>query len=196
MATFVSELEPRRLWRHFDRILATPRPSKHEEAMRAYVLEVARSKGLAAHTDQAGNAVVTVPASPGKEKAKTVVLQAHLDMVCEKNAGVALDFAKDPLVPRREGDWLYATGTTLGSDNGIGAAAMLALAEADDLVHGPLELLFTVEEETGLDGASGLDPALVSGRTLLNLDTEEEFALYVGCSGGAGSELAIPLDTM
>jgi dipeptidase D len=196
MTTFVSELEPRRLWRHFDRILATPRASKHEEAMRAYVLEVARARGLRAHTDKAGNAVVTVPASKGREKAKTVVLQSHLDMVCEKNTGVAFDFAKDALVPRREGDWLYATGTTLGSDNGIGLAAMLAVAESDDVVHGPLELLFTVEEETGLDGASGLDPALVSGRTLLNLDTEEEFALYVGCSGGAGSELAIPLDTM
>ena len=196
MPTFVSELEPRPLWRHFDRILATPRPSKHEEAMRAFVLDVARARNLGARTDKYGNVVVTVPASKGHEKAPVVVLQSHLDMVCEKNAGVELDFAKDAIVPRREGDWLYATGTTLGSDNGIGVAAMLAVAEADDLVHGPLELLFTVEEEIGLEGASALDPALVTGRTLLNLDTEEEFALYVGCSGGAGSELAIPLDTM
>ena len=130
MTTFVSELEPRPLWRHFDRILATPRPSKHEEAMRAFVLDVARARNLGARTDKYGNVVVTVPASKGREKAPIVVLQSHLDMVCEKNAGVALDFAKDAIVPRREGDWLYATGTTLGSDNGIGVAAMLALAEA------------------------------------------------------------------
>lgn len=196
MATFVSELEPRALWAHFDRILATPRPSKKEEAMRAYVREVAARKGLAVRQDDAGNLVVSVPAAAGREQAPTVVLQSHLDMVCEKNAGVEHDFDRDPIVPRREGEWLYATGTTLGSDNGIGVAAMLALAESTDVAHGPLELLFTVEEEIGLNGAAALDPALVSGRTLLNLDTEEEGALYVGCAGGAGSELAIPLDAM
>jgi dipeptidase D len=196
MATFVSVLEPRAVWAHFDRILAIPRPSKKEEAMRAYVRAVAGRKGLAVRRDDAGNLVVAVPATTGRESARTVVLQSHLDMVCEKNAGVAHDFDRDPIVPRREGDWLYATGTTLGSDNGIGVAAMLAVAEAGDLAHGPLELLFTVEEEIGLNGAAALDPALVSGRTLLNLDTEEEGALYVGCAGGAGSELAFPLDAM
>jgi dipeptidase D len=117
-------------------------------------------------------------------------------MVCEKNSGVAFDFDRDPIVPRREGEWLYATGTTLGADNGIGVAAMLALADDREVVHGPLELLFTTEEEIGLNGASALDPALVSGRTLLNLDTEEEGSLYVGCAGGAGCELAVPLDRM
>ncbi len=196
MPTFVAELEPRSVWSHFDRILATPRPSKKEEAMRAYVLEVAARKGLTGKTDRAGNVVVAVPGTPGREKAPTVVLQSHLDMVAEKNSGVTFDFDRDPIAPRREGEWLYATGTTLGSDNGIGVAAMLAVLEAGDIAHGPLELLFTVEEETGLIGASALDPALVSGRTLLNLDTEEEGALYVGCAGGAGSELAIPLDAM
>lgn len=196
MPTFVAELEPRALWSHFDRILATPRPSKKEDAMRAYVLEVAGRRGLASRSDAAGNLVVAVPASAGREGAALVVLQSHLDMVTEKNSGVEHDFDRDPIVPRRDGDWLYATGTTLGSDNGIGVAAMLALAEAEDLVHGPLELLFTVEEEIGLLGASALDPALVSGRTLLNLDTEEEGALYVGCAGGAGSELEIPIDRM
>jgi dipeptidase D len=196
MPTFVAELEPRALWSHFDRILATPRPSKQEQAMRDYVLEVARRRGLQSRTDAAGNTVVEVPASPGRESAPIVVLQSHLDMVTEKNSGVAFDFDRDPIVPRRDGDWLYATGTTLGSDNGIGVAAMLAVAAADDLVHGPLELLFTVEEEIGLLGASAMDPALVTGRTLLNLDTEEEGALYVGCAGGAGSELEIPIDRM
>lgn len=196
MPTFVAELDPPALWSHFDRILATPRPSKKEAAMRAYVLEVAGRRGLTSRSDAAGNLVVAVPASAGREGAPLVVLQSHLDMVTEKNSGVEHDFDRDPIVPRRDGDWLYATGTTLGSDNGIGVAAMLALTEAQDLVHGPLELLFTVEEEIGLLGASALDPALVTGRTLLNLDTEEEGALYVGCAGGAGSELEIPIDRM
>jgi dipeptidase D len=195
MATFVSDLEPRPLWRHFDQILATPRPSKKEGALRDAIRAWAAGRGLATRVDAYGNLVVAVPASPGRESAHTVVLQSHLDMVAEKNSDVAFDFERDPIVPRREGDWLYATGTTLGSDNGIGVAAMLATAESDG-AHGPLELLFTVEEEIGLLGASALDPALVTGRTILNLDTEEEFSLYVGCSGGAGTVLDVPLDRM
>lgn len=164
--------------------------------MRAYVREVAATRGLEVREDGAGNLVVAVPASAGREAAPIVVLQSHLDMVCEKNSGVEFDFERQAIVPRRDGDWLYATGTTLGSDNGIGVAAMLALIGAEEVEHGPLELLFTVEEEIGLNGAAALDPALVRGRTLLNLDTEEEGALYVGCAGGAGSELALPIDTM
>jgi dipeptidase D len=196
MPTFVSELEPRALWSHFDSILATPRPSKREAAMRDRVLAIARERGRAARVDGYGNVVVELPAKPGREGAPTVVLQSHLDMVCEKNSGVAFDFDADAIVPRREGDWLYATGTTLGSDNGIGVAAMLAVLTGDGLEHGPLELLFTVEEEIGLNGAAALDPALVGGRILINLDTEEERALYVGCAGGAGSEIRLPLDAM
>jgi dipeptidase D len=197
MPTFVSELEPQQVWRAFDRILAIPRPSKQEEAMRDHVREVASRRNLEVRQDPYGNLVVAVPATSGREKAPIVVLQSHLDMVAEKNSGVAHDFERDPIVPRRAGDWLYATGTTLGSDNGIGVAAMLAVAEGGDgLVHGPLELLFTVEEEIGLNGAAALDPKLVRGRTLLNLDTEEEGSLYVGCAGGAGCELAVPLDRM
>jgi dipeptidase D len=196
MTTFVSELAPRALWKHFDRILATPRPSKSEKRLRDVVRELAREHQLEVDTDSYGNCVVHVPASPGHESAPTVVLQSHLDMVCEKNAGVEFDFEKDAIVPRRDGDWIYATGTTLGSDNGIGVAAMLALLDAPDVVHGPLELLFTVEEEIGLNGAAALEPRLVTGRTLLNLDTEEEGALYVGCAGGAGCELRVPLDRM
>jgi dipeptidase D len=195
MATFVSDLEPRPLWRHFDQILATPRPSKQEAALRDAIRSWAAGRKLATRVDAYGNLVVAVPASAGREGAHTVVLQSHLDMVAEKNSDVAFDFERDPIVPRREGDWLYATGTTLGADNGIGVAAMLAAAESDG-VHGPLELLFTVEEENGLLGASALDPALVTGRTLLNLDTEEEGSLYVGCSGGAGTVLDVPIDRM
>ena len=145
MPTFVSELEPTAVWQAFDRILAIPRPSKLEGAMRDHVREVAGRRSLEVRQDAYGNLVVAVPATAGRERAPTVVLQSHLDMVAEKNSGVAHDFEKDPIVPRREGDWLYATGTTLGSDNGIGVAAMLALAAGDGVEHGPLELLFTVE---------------------------------------------------
>ncbi len=194
--TFVSKLEPRILWRHFDRILAIPRGSKSEEGMRRYVREVAAANGLPAATDAVGNVVVRKSASKGRESAAPLVLQAHLDMVCEKNSDVVFDFTTDAIRPRREGDYLHATGTTLGSDNGIGVAAMLALIESRDLVHGPLELLFTIDEETGLTGAAGLDPQSLGARRLLNLDTEEEGAIYVGCAGGAGTDLAIPLETM
>jgi dipeptidase D len=194
--TFVSELEPVALWRHFDHILATPRGSKNEEGMRQYVRTVAAAHGFAATTDTAGNVVVRVPASAGREGAPTLALQSHLDMVCEKNSDVTFDFATDAIRPRRDGDYLYATGTTLGADNGIGVAAMLAVLESRELAHGPLELLFTIDEETGLTGAAELDPASLSARRLLNLDTEEEYALYVGCAGGAGTELEIPLETM
>jgi dipeptidase D len=164
--------------------------------MRAYVHEVAARRGLVHRGDAAGNVVVEVPATKGRERKPKLVLQSHLDMVCEKDSGVAIDFEKDPIVPRREGDWLYATGTTLGSDNGIGVASMLALAEGAGAAHGPLELLFTIDEETGLTGAQQLDPALLSGSTMFNLDTEEEGALYVGCAGGAGTDLVVPLETM
>lgn len=194
--TFVSSLEPQILWRHFDRILAIPRGSKSEEGMRQYVRDVAAANGLAAATDAAGNVVVRKSASAGRESAAPLALQSHLDMVCEKNSDVVFDFTVDAIRPRREGDYLNATGTTLGSDNGIGVAAMLALMESRDLVHGPLELLFTIDEETGLTGAAGLDPRSLVARRLLNLDTEEEGAIYVGCAGGAGTDLAIPLETM
>ncbi|MEO7795499.1 MAG: aminoacyl-histidine dipeptidase [Thermoanaerobaculia bacterium] len=195
-ATFVSALEPVVLWKHFDQILAIPRGSKNEEGMRQYVLAAAATHGLAATTDAAGNVVVRVPPSPGREGAAPLALQSHLDMVCEKNSDVTFDFAVDAIRPRRDGDYLYATGTTLGADNGIGVAAMLAVMESRDLVHGALELLFTIDEETGLTGAADLDPRSLSAKRLLNLDTEEEYALYVGCAGGAGTDLAIPLETM
>lgn len=191
--TFVADLAPQALWKHFDEILTIPRGSKNEKAMRSYVLGLAERKGLAVRTDAAGNAVVSKPASAGKEGAPTVVLQSHLDMVNEKNSDVAHDFERDPLVPRREGEFVKATGTTLGADNGIGVAAMLAVLEADDLVHGPLEFLFTVDEEAGLNGASDLDPSLISGKLLLNLDTEEENEVTIGCAGAGMSHLSLPL---
>ena len=193
MPTFVSDLEPTALWAHFDHILTIPRGSGNEDAMRAYVLEVADRNGLEHQQDAIGNVVVRKPGTRGHEKAPITILQSHLDMVNEKNSDVDHDFSKDPLVPLRDGEYLKATGTTLGSDNGIGVAAMLAVMEADDIVHGPLELLFTIDEETGLTGAAKLDGSLLKGRRLLNLDTEEEGAIYVGCAGGGDSHLSLPL---
>ncbi|HWM93720.1 MAG TPA: aminoacyl-histidine dipeptidase [Thermoanaerobaculia bacterium] len=195
--SFVSELDPKPLWKRFDEILAIPRPSTKEEAMRRYVLDLAGRKGLRHRQDATGNFVVEKPASPGQEGAPVVVLQGHLDMVTEKNEGVSHDFERDPIVPRREDEWIKATGTTLGADNGIGVAAILAVMEADDLVHGPLELLFTVDEETGLTGVVALDADTIAlrGRLLLNLDTEEEHAVTIGCAGGAITRIVLPLET-
>jgi dipeptidase D len=193
--TFVAELEPTPLWRHFDKILTIPRGSKEEDRMRQYVLDVAKKAGLEHQVDGAGNVVVRKPGTKGHEQAATTVLQSHLDMVNEKNSDVEHDFSKDAITPKQDGDYLTADGTTLGSDNGIGVAAMLAVMEADDLVHGPLELLFTVDEETGLTGAAQLEGDMLEGRQLLNLDSEEEEQLYVGCAGGADSTLTLPLTT-
>jgi dipeptidase D len=181
----LEKLEPHLIWKHFDAIRQIPRPSKHEERVAEHVVSWARSQGFEVKKDGAGNVLVKVPATPGHEKAPTIVLQGHLDMVPEKNSDVTFDFLKDAIQVRVEGDYVYATGTTLGSDNGIGVSSAMAVAEDSGAVHGPLELLFTVDEETGLTGAMQLDPKLLTGRTLLNLDTEEDAALYIGCAGGA-----------
>jgi len=191
--TFVSTLEPTALWAHFDRILEIPRGSKHEEKARAYVIEVADRAGLEHRTDASGNVVVRKPGTAGRHDAPITILQAHLDMVQEKNSGTEFDFARDAIRPVREGDYLTADGTTLGSDNGIGVAAMLALLEADGIAHGPLEFLFTIDEETGLTGASGLADDMLAGRRLINLDSEEEGVLTIGCAGGADTYLELPL---
>ncbi len=191
--TFVSELEPQELWKHFDHILTIPRGSKNEEAAAQYVISVAERNGLSFKRDPTGNLVVAKPAQTGNDSAASTILQSHLDMVNEKNADVEHDFTKDPICPRREEDYLYATGTTLGSDNGIGVASSLAVMESRVIQHGPMEFLFTVDEETGLTGAAGLQPDFLKGRRLLNLDSEEEGAVYIGCAGGAGTNLELPL---
>jgi dipeptidase D len=164
--------------------------------MRAYVIGQAKKHGLEFKTDKTGNVVVRVPASAGCESVPTTILQSHLDMVNDKNSDVKHNFSMDAIQPRRDGEYLKASGTTLGSDNGIGVAAALSLMDAKDLKHGPLELLFTIDEETGLTGASNLGPGLLDGKCLINLDTEEEGALYVGCSGGAGSDITLPLKSV
>jgi dipeptidase D len=185
----VAQLSPRPIWEHFDALTRIPRPSKHEERAVEWVLAFAKKHGYETKRDAAGNIVVRVPATAGREKAPAVILQGHLDMVCEKNRGVEHDFMKDPIHTKVDGEWVKATGTTLGADNGIGVAALLASASDPSVAHGPLELLFTIDEETGLTGAANLDGSLLSGRTLLNLDSEDDGVLFVGCAGGADTLL-------
>ncbi|HBG04526.1 MAG: aminoacyl-histidine dipeptidase [Geobacteraceae bacterium GWC2_58_44] len=184
MSEAIDGLKPELFWRCFSEIARIPRPSGHEERIGRFVLDRANELGLVASQDACGNIVVKKPASPGREAARSICLQSHLDMVCEKNADKVHDFLNDPIELVRKGDVLTANGTTLGADNGVGVATGLAIMEDRSLEHGPLELLFTVEEETGLTGAKNLSPALVESRTLLNLDSEEEGSLYVGCAGG------------
>lgn len=182
--SFPAALEPTWLWKNFDLLRSTPRCSGAEAAVRSRIESWAEGHGFATRTDAVGNLVVVVPATPGREDRPVTVIQGHLDMVCEKNADVDFDFATDPLDVYLDGDWLTARGTTLGADNGIGVATAMAVAEDPDAVHGPLELLMTVDEETGMTGAWGLKPGFLTGPRMLNLDTEEEGAIYVGCSGG------------
>jgi dipeptidase D len=189
----IQNLEPRYLWQHFDRIRTIPRPSRHEEKMREHLLAWAKERGFATRQDKVGNVTIAVPATKGHENAPTLVLQGHMDMVCEKNADVKFDFSRDAIQLETKGDWLHAKGTTLGADNGVGLAAALAIADDPSVTHGPLEILATVDEETGLTGAMQLDGSIVTGRRLLNLDTEELDALYIGCSGGGNSRFSLPL---
>lgn len=185
----LSALKPALVWKHFAQIVRIPRPSSHEEKIRQYVLDFARAKGLECKEDAAHNVYVRKPASKGMEDRKGVVLQAHLDMVPQKNNDKEFDFTKDPIDAYIDGEWVTADGTTLGADNGIGAAAILAVLEDDSLVHGPLEALFTATEETGMDGAFGLQKGLLHGDILLNLDSETEGELYVGCAGGLDANI-------
>jgi len=193
LMTFVSELDPQALWAHFDEILQIPRASKDEGRIRDYVLSVAERNGLEHEVDATGNVVVRKPGALGREDAGITILQSHMDMVQEKNSGVDHDFDVDPIETVVDGEYLKANGTTLGSDNGIGLAAMLAILEDTQLSHGPLEFLFTVDEETGLTGAAGLEPDMLHGRRLLNLDSEEEGEITIGCAGGADTHLHLPI---
>ena len=168
----------------FKEILTIPRESGHEEQIIAYLQNFAKEHSLECKTDAAGNVLIIREAAPGKENVPTVVLQSHSDMVCEKNAGVEHDFAKDPIIAVEENGWLIAKDTTLGADCGIGIAAQLAVLEDETLEHGKIEALFTTEEETGLTGAMSLKPGFITGNTLINLDSEDEGELFIGCAGG------------
>jgi dipeptidase D len=184
MGTVLGGLEPKLVWDIFEEMCKYPRPSKHEEKVVDYLMKWAEEHNFATARDKAGNIVVKVPATPGWENKATVVLQGHLDMVPEKNKETQFDFLKDEIRPLIDGEWVTADGTTLGADNGIGVAAGMAVAIDESVEHGPLELLMTLDEETGLTGAQGLESGMLEGKILLNLDSEEDGALFIGCSGG------------
>ena len=184
MIPALANLQPESLWKHFDRLAAIPRASTKEAAAREYVRTLAAKLGLECVQDDVGNLVVRKSARPGREGATMALLQGHLDMVCEKNEGTVHDFDVDPIKVVKDGDWLKADGTTLGSDNGVGVAAALAVMESTDIAHGPLEFVFTIDEETGLTGAAEFPGGLLKSKYFLNLDNEEIGTLCIGCSGG------------
>ena len=186
------DLKPAVVFRYFEEVCGVPRPSKKEEKIRAYLLEFARKHDLSVKTDEAGNVLIAKPATPGMEGRKAVILQSHMDMVCEKNKDTQHDFDTDPIETYIDGEWLRAKGTTLGADNGIGIAAELAVLASDDVEHGPLQCLFTVDEETGLTGAFALKEGFMEGDILINLDSEDEGELFIGCAGGAGTTAVFP----
>lgn len=183
----ITDLKPTNVWKFFHEITQVPRPSKKEEKILAYLIKFAEDRNLKYRTDEVGNLVIAKPATPGYEHLETVILQSHMDMVCEKNADKVHDFENDPIRTIIDGDWLRADGTTLGADNGIGCAAELAILDAKDLEHGPIECLFTMDEETGMTGAMNLKPGFFNGKILLNLDSEDEGELFIGCAGGMGT---------
>lgn len=180
----IKELYPQPLWRNFYSLTQIPRPSKKEGEAVVFVRKFGEKLGLETEVDEVGNVVIRKPATPGYENRKTVVLQAHLDMVPQKNSDKEHDFEKDPIETVIDGEWVRANGTTLGSDNGMGVAAAMAVLEAGDLKHGPVEALFTIDEETGMTGAFALKPGFLKGDILLNMDSEDEGELYIGCAGG------------
>ncbi|PKP09897.1 MAG: cytosol nonspecific dipeptidase [Bacteroidetes bacterium HGW-Bacteroidetes-4] len=177
-------LEPKDVWHYFGEICQVPRPSKKEEKIIAYLMDFGKKHNLDTKTDAAGNVLISKPATKGFENKKPVVLQSHMDMVCEKNSETKHDFFKDPIIPKVEGDWVKAAGTTLGADDGIGMAAQMAILASNSIEHPALECLFTVDEETGLTGAFALEKDFIKGRILLNLDSEDEGELFIGCAGG------------
>ncbi|MFV0377476.1 MAG: aminoacyl-histidine dipeptidase [Mangrovibacterium sp.] len=184
MKNDIRDLEPKPLWENFYALTQVPRPSNHEEKVQDFVFNFCKNLGLETLKDEAGNIIARKPATAGMENRETVILQAHLDMVPQKNSDKVHDFASDPIEAWVDGEWVKANGTTLGADNGIGAASILTVLAATDLVHGPIEALFTATEETGMGGAIGLQPEVLKGDILLNTDSEDEGELYVGCAGG------------
>lgn len=188
----IYKLKPQRLWHYFGEILKIPRPSKKEEKIAQYILDFGFEHGLETTRDVVGNILIKKPATKGMEKRKTTILQSHIDMVGEKNSGSSHNFDKDPIQAYVEDGWVKARETTLGADDGIGIAAQLAILESKDIPHGPIECLFTVDEETGLTGAFGLQPDLLEGEILLNLDSEDDGELFIGCAGGKDTVVRMP----
>lgn len=190
----LDRLNPNSVWSIFEEICKVPRPSKKEEKIMQYLLDFGKKNNLETKRDEIGNVLIKKSAYPGMEHLPTVVLQSHMDMVCEKNSDVEHDFDKDPIVPYIDGEWVKAKGTTLGADDGIGVAAELALLISKDIKHGAIECLFTVDEETGLSGAFALQPGFFDGKILLNLDSEDEGEMFIGCAGGIDTVITVPYD--
>ncbi|MDD5383736.1 MAG: M20/M25/M40 family metallo-hydrolase [Gallionella sp.] len=189
MTPSLESLQPRPVWAHFATLCAIPRPSLHEAALIEHLIAWAQARGITAVVDGAGNLILKKPASPGCEALPGVIMQGHLDMVCQANTGTRHDFERDPINAVVRDGWVVAEGTTLGADNGIGVALALAALEEPGLIHPPLEVLLTVNEESGMDGARGLAPGTLQGKTLINLDTEEWGYFYLGCAGGVDVEV-------
>ena len=185
-------LQPIALWNYFHEINQIPRPSKKEERIIAYLKAFGEKNNLSTKTDTVGNVLICKPATKGYESRKTIILQAHIDMVCEKNSDVDFNFETDAIQTYIDGDWVKAKGTTLGADNGIGMSMMLAVLASDSIKHPALECLFTVDEETGLSGAFALEPNFLSGEVLINLDSEDDGEIFVGCAGGIDTTAVLP----
>jgi dipeptidase D len=193
MSNPLVSLQPSLIWKHFDALRCIPRPSGHEQAVMAHLRTWAESRGLSHRSDAVGNLVIYVPGTQGREQAPAVIIQGHVDIVAEKDKSTDFDFLKDAIEAEIDGDWVIARKTTLGADNGIGVAAALAVADDVTVSRGPLELLFTVDEETAMTGATNLEGGLLTGRTMLNLDSEEDGTLFVGCAGGCTTYLGFDL---
>lgn len=189
MSEEIKKLEPKEVWKHFYSLTQIPRPSGHEKEVEAFLVNFGKEHNLETIKDKAGNVIIRKPATKGMENKTGVILQAHVDMVPQKNSDVVHDFTKDPIDAYIDGEWVKARGTTLGSDNGMGAAAIMAILESKTLEHGPLEALFTATEETGMDGANGLKPGVLKGDILLNLDSETEGEFFMGCAGGLDANI-------
>ena len=188
------QLEPKKVFYYFSEICKIPRPSKHEEKIVEWLMETGKKLGLPTKRDKIGNVLISKPATKGKENVTPVIFQSHVDMVCEKNEDTVFDFSKDAIQTYIDGEWLKAKGTTLGADDGIGVAMQLALLEDDKIEHGPIECLFTVDEETGLSGAFALEAGFMNGKMLVNLDSEDEGEFFIGCAGGMDTVATMDCD--
>lgn len=190
MAKTICDLQPQLVWKNFNKLCSVPHPSHHLEKITKVIVDFGKEHGLETIVDKAGNIIIRKPATPGRENSIPVVLQAHMDMVPQKNNDKVHNFETDPIEPMIDGEWVRANGTTLGADNGVGVAAGMAILESKDIQHGPLELFVTADEETGMYGAFGMEPGTLKGNILLNLDSEDFGELYVGCAGGVDANIS------